>query len=152
MSYKQHTEIWKGLQVLLILCFHWYCHFLTSALLWIYWSQEFTALSEIQNTVYACQGGQKWRTGTGRHNLREALSFSIWKPISCCSENPVQQLGLLKLPQTLFLCTPSPLAVFGNHFFQHCYTISSYTVLEVHCPVTTSSAEACTYWGTSSSF
>lgn len=95
--------------------------------------------------VYGCQGGQKWRSGTNRQTLRKALSSPLWRPIGCSSENPVQQLGLLKMPQSHSISVPhasSYFAAFGSRFFQHHYAVSSYAALEVQCPTTAPPAEA----------
>lgn len=41
-----------------------------------------------------------------RHTLRKELSSYLWRLISCGSQNPVQQFGPLKIPQSHFISVP----------------------------------------------
>lgn len=76
--------------------------------MWIYWSQDFRALSKIQNIVYGRKRAQNEELGHKRHTLRKELSSHLWRLISCGSENPVQQLDFLKMPQSHSISVPQP--------------------------------------------
>lgn len=85
--------------------------------MWIYWSQNFTALSKIQNIVYGCKRGQKWRTGTQETHLKERTFLpslnQVWLWKSCSAAWSPQNA-----PTSLYFCslTSNSSAVFGNIF------------------------------------